>query len=160
MDLTNNCRALIDNALRRGGVTKTELSERMGFGKSWVTKLLNGTLKSVSDADARRIEDILGIKFIEIVENHKAVSSLALEIDAAMGHSEQLTKVIQELLPLAQEQPFTPRYLETKEMSAIGQEIIRICFANEDEPGKVAREVLALLSRPAIAKKKSLHKAP
>jgi hypothetical protein len=39
-----------------------------------------------------------------------------------------------------------PRYFEPKEMSKLGQEIIRLAFANEDKPGKVAREVLKLVS--------------
>ena len=31
-----------------------------------------------------------------------------------------------------------------EEMTKIGQEIIRICFANEDKPGKVTREFLKI----------------
>ena len=66
MDLTNNHRALILKGLRDSGVTQTELSQKMGFGKAWVTKLLNGTLKSVSDVDALRLQEILKIQFYQL----------------------------------------------------------------------------------------------
>ena len=147
MDLTNNYRSLILNALRRpDAISKTSLAEKMGYGKSWVTKLLNGTLKTVSDSDAQKLEQILEIQFVQFVDQTRKVSGLALELDEAMEGSERLARVVRELIPLAQEAKLTPRYFETKEMSKLGQEIIRICFANEDKPGKVAREVLKLVS--------------
>jgi hypothetical protein len=35
-------------------------------------------------------------------------------------------------------------------MTKLGQEIIRLAYANEDKPGKVAREVLRLLSEKGM----------
>lgn len=146
MDLTDRYRALILSGLRASKVSKTELAEEMGFGKSWVTKLLNGTLKSVSDKDAKRIEDLLGIQFVRFVDKDRTVSDLAREVDRIAIENPQFAKLLKDLLPLVSETPFTPRYFETKEMSKLGQEIIRLCYANEDKPGKVAREVLRLVS--------------
>lgn len=149
MDLTNNYRALILSGLRKSGVTKTQLAETLGYGKAWTTKLLNGTLQTVSDADAAKIEKLLGIRFVQFVDAKTKVSTLATQIDKAIEENEKLASVLAALLEMAEEArnaPLVPRYIETQDMSKYGQEIIRIAFANEDKPGKVMREVLKLLS--------------
>lgn len=153
MDLLPNYRALILNGLRKSGVTKTALAETLGYGKPWVTKLLNGTLKAISDSDARKIEQLLGIRFVQFVEVGKQVSSLAAQIDKELERSPQLAGPLSALLQMAEDlrksaesAPLVPRYVPTPEMTKVGQQIIRIAFANEDKPGKVAREVLKLLS--------------
>lgn len=94
MDLTDRYRALILSGLRASKVSKTELAEEMGFGKSWVTKLLNGTLKSVSDKDAKRIEDLLGIQFVRFVDKDRTVSDLAREVDRIAIENPQFAKPI------------------------------------------------------------------
>lgn len=148
MDLTNNYRALILSGLRKSGVTKTQLAEALGYGKAWTTKLLNGTLKAVSDADAEKIQSLLGIRFIQFVDVKTKVSALATQIDRAIERNEKLAGVLTALLEMeeASRAPMVPRYIETQDMSKYGQEIIKIAFANEDKPGKVMREVLKLLS--------------
>jgi transcriptional regulator with XRE-family HTH domain len=146
MNLSNSHRAVILKALRDSGVTKTELAEKMGFGKSWVTKLLNGTLQSVSDTDAIKIQELLNIQFYKFEASSK-VSALAIEVDKKMSDCQRFTDIIRQLLELMDQAPLVPRYFETKEMSQLGREIIRIACDNEDKPGKVAREVLKLISQ-------------
>jgi len=149
MDVTDNTRGIILQAIRYKGVTQTALAEKMGYGKAWVSKLLNGSIKRLSDSDVEKIEDFLGIRFFVVTENAK-VSGLAVELSEAAEKDPEFLNVLTELAryqSLASEKRvFTPRYFETKEMTRIGQEIIRIAFADEDKPGKVAREVLRLVS--------------
>lgn len=146
MDLTNNHRALIIKGLRDNGVTQTELSQKMGFGKAWVTKLLNGTLKSVSDADALRLQEILKIQFYQLKEA-TGLSGIAVEVEKRINENSHFANVMREMIAMMETAPFVPRYFKTKEMTKLGQEIIRLAFANEDKPGKVAREVLKLVSK-------------
>lgn len=148
MDLTNNYRALILSGLRKSGVTKTKLAETLGYGKAWTTKLLNGTLQTISDADAEKIQKLLGIRFVQFVDVKTKVSTLATQVDLAIERNEKLAGVLTALLEMeeASRAPMMPRYIETQDMTKYGQEIIRIAFANEDKPGKVMREVLKLLS--------------
>lgn len=150
MDLTHNYRSLILSGLRNSGVTKTTLAETLGYGKPWATKLLNGTLKAISDTDARKIEALLGIRFVQFVDVDRTVSTLAAQIDKAVEKSPLLVDALAALLRMAEAcnspSAFTPPYIETKDMSRIGKEIIRLALANEEKPGKVAREVLKLLS--------------
>lgn len=151
MDLTPNYRALILSGLRKSGVTKTALAEALGYGKAWTTKLLNGTLKAISDVDAEKIERLLGIRFVQFVDVDRKVSSLAAQIDREIERNPHLAETLMALLRMSEEcrkppAPFVPPFIETQDMSRIGQEIIRLAFANEDKPGKVAREVLKLLS--------------
>jgi transcriptional regulator with XRE-family HTH domain len=146
MNLTNNYRALILSALRKNGITQTHLAKEMGYGKTWVTKLLNGTLKAVSDDDADKLEAVLGIRFVQFVEPNVSVSSLAIEVDEAIKRSDQFSRIVRELLPLVKEAPMVPRYVEASDMNRLGREIIAIVTDNPDKAGKVAREVLKLLS--------------
>lgn len=146
MNITNSHRAMILSELRDSGMTQKKLAEELGYGRPWVSKLLNGTLKTVSDEDALKLEKLLGVKFLRLVDSGSTVSGLAAEIGKLADENPQFARVLAELIPLAQDGPMTPRYIPTKEMTKIGQEIIRLVFANEDKPGKVAREVLKLLA--------------
>lgn len=146
MDVTENTRALILQAIRTKGLTQTALAEKMGYGKAWVTRLLNGALKRLSDGDVSRLEEFLGIQFF-VVTPKARVSGPAAELSRAAEDDPALAAVLGGLAEMTRRKAvLTPRYIETPEMTKIGQEIIRLAFANEDKPGKVAREVLKLLS--------------
>lgn len=160
MDLNENLKSRILEAIRRDErKTKTGLAQHMGLGNSWVTKLLKpiaeGGLKTVTDEQASRLEDYLGIRFYVQVTERLRVSDTARKLSVKAESSSELGKVLEALDHLTEPHVSTPRFFETKEMPALGQEIIRTVFANEDKPGKVAREVLALVTmKPAEWKKR------
>lgn len=146
MDVTENTRAIIIQAIRAKGLTQTALAEKMGYGKAWVTRLLNGSLKRLSDGDVEKLEDFLGINFY-VVTPKARVSGVAAELSRMAETDPSLASVLNGIAEIKREKAvFLPRYIETKDMTRVGQEIIRLAFANEDKPGKVAREVLKLLS--------------
>lgn len=118
----------------------------MGLGKSWVTKLLNGTLKQLSDDQVDKLQAILEIRLLAITETGERVPDVAMQIGRRMREVPELTQILTALVTLSQPTTLTTRYIETQDMTKIGQEIIRLAFANEDKPGKVAREVLRLLA--------------
>lgn len=150
MNLTHNHRTLILNTIREKRITKKQIADSLGYGKAWVTKLLNGTLKSINDETVDKLEELLGVSFIEGQYNNERVSGLAMQVSMAVEQYPRLGPTLTELMALleetASEGKFAPRYIETADMTRIGQEIIKLAFANEDKPGKVAREVLRLLS--------------
>lgn len=139
--------ALILKAIRSSSGLKTQsgLAEHLGHGKPWVTKLLNGTLKFLTDEQVQGIEDYLGVELQGFEENHK-VSALAKELAATIDRVPGMGKAFIALVQAAENAHFLPRYFSTKEMSGLGQEIIKISYANEDKPGKVARLTLELIS--------------
>ena len=145
MDVTNSARSLILQAIRNKGLTQSEIAQKMGYGKAWISKLLNGSVKRLSDADAEQLEVILEIQFFTVTQADK-VSGLALEISRALEDNEQFAKVLTELLPLVEHGPITRRRYEDAEMTKLGQEIINLASANEDNPEQVARDVLKLFS--------------
>lgn len=135
-------------AIRTKGITKTALAEATGLGKPWVTKFLDGTTRLIQDDVMHKIEDLLGIKYFSVEKAIGDRSPTANKIAALVDTDPAFAKLavaLEEALSNARAE-FTPRYVPTQEMSKIGQEIIRICFANEDKPGKVAREVLKILA--------------
>lgn len=70
-------RQMILNALRVKKMTKADLSVRIGLGKSWVTKLLDGSLKSIKEDHIDALENALGISFFSVVENDKLSNRIA-----------------------------------------------------------------------------------
>lgn len=135
-------------AMRTKGISQTQIAEAAGLGKPWVTKFLDGTTRLIREDVMFRIEDLLGIKYLAIEkgagDRSPAANKIAALVDTDPAFA-KLAMALDEALSNARG-AFTPRYVPTKEMTKIGQEIIRLVFANEDKPGKVAREVLKLLA--------------
>lgn len=145
MNITQSHRELIISALREKDITRKELASELNYSKSTISRLLTGQLKTIKDDDALKLERFLGVRFLRVADGQK-VSGLSIEIGNLADQNPQFARVLAELIPLAQEGKQGPRYVPTKEMTKIGQEIIRLVFTNEDKPGKVAREVIKLLS--------------
>ena len=129
-------------------LNQAQLAEHMGYGRSWASKLMKGTIKNISDEDTAKLQAFLGIRLIpEFRDTGELVPEIAMELGRRMKDSEALTKVISALLEMPQGTCIEgTRWIETQDMTRIGQEIIRIAYANEDKPGKVARLVLELLA--------------
>lgn len=141
-------RALILHTLRSKSLSKTDLTNKLGLGKAWATKLLDGSLKTIKEKHLNDLEDYLGIRFTSVDTLGPQRSELATRIAALIDSNPSFTKLALALEEIQNEAAALPgpRYIPTQDMSRIGQEIIRLCFANEDKPGKVAREVLKLLA--------------
>jgi transcriptional regulator with XRE-family HTH domain len=151
MKITNNTRALILNALRTKGLTQTQLAEEMGYGKAWVTRLLDGTLKRLKEEQIDKLQDFLGIKFFVVKDLRPQLPPSLMNLARIAEDNETLMDLLTTLEHLLQQEaPLTAPYIPTKNMTKLGQEIIRLAYANEDKPGKVAREVLRLLSQKGM----------
>ncbi len=146
--ITEPMRQVTLQAIRQKGITKQQISLATGNGKSWVTKFLDGSLKTLKEDTLFKLEDLLGIKYFSIERAIGARSPLANKI-AGMVDSDpafaKLASALEEALGQARG-AFTPRFIPTQDMTKIGQEIIKVAFANEDKPGKVARLVLEMLA--------------
>jgi DNA-binding Xre family transcriptional regulator len=147
MNITNPMRQMILNALRVKKMTKVDLSNQIGLGKSWVTKLLDGSLKSIKEDHIDALENALGISFFSVVENDK-VSNKSLEMAKRIESDPELSNLVNQLLETLNNArgAFTPRFIPTAEMSRTGEKIIAIVEDNKQKPGKVARLVLELLA--------------
>jgi transcriptional regulator with XRE-family HTH domain len=148
MKVTNNTISLIKSRLRdpkKPKINQSQIAESMGLGKAWVSKLMNRKLQTLSDEQVERLEEVLGIPLQAFVEKTNKIDPLALEISRKMQENASLAKAVQSLLELDCSCKCGPKWIETQDMTKIGQEIIRICFANDDKPGKVARMVLEIL---------------
>jgi len=147
MNINENVKALILQGLRKKKQTKVWLAEQMGLNKSWATRLLNGQLKTLSDEHAEKIMRILDIEFFTLrLVDDSQISAKAMQIAAEFDKNPAFANVTTALQMAMKDAVFTPRFIPTEQMSTIGNEIIRIAFANEDKPGKVARLVLELLA--------------
>jgi transcriptional regulator with XRE-family HTH domain len=135
-------------AMRSKSVKASEIAAALQLGKPWVTKFLSGKTRFIQEESMHKLEDLLGVKYFSVEKAIGERSPLANKIAALVDTDPLFARTvagIEEMIVNAR-CSFTPRYFPTKDMTRIGQEIIRICFANEDKPGKVAREVLKLLA--------------
>lgn len=146
MKITNNTRALILNALKTKGLTQTWLAEEMGYGKAWVTRLLDGTLKRLKEEQIDKLEDLLGIIFFTVKEARPQLppsltnlAKIAEENETVMSLLTSLERILKTEVPLT---PIPP-----PEADKVGAEIIRIACKHKRSPRKVSEEVIALLSR-------------
>ena len=147
MNVTESVKALIIQGLRKKKQTKIWLAEQMGLHKSWSTRLLNGQIKTLSDDQVEKIMHILEISFFKLRRvDESQISARAMQLAAEYDRNAAFASVASVLQTAMTEAVFTPRFIPTEDMARIGNEIIRICFANEDKPGKVARLVLELLA--------------
>lgn len=149
MNVTKSTIQLILNRLRNPSLPKirqSDIAEKMGYGKAWVSKLVNGKIQTLNATQVERLEEILGIRFHTVVEGGGSIPELAAEAGRLIEMNPTFATVMAGIVELAKQEPaFTPKFIPTQDMTKVGQEIIRIAFANEDKPGKVARLVLELL---------------
>jgi transcriptional regulator with XRE-family HTH domain len=149
MKVTNNTISLIKKRFRdkkKPKINQSQLAEHMGLGKAWVSKLMNHKLQTLSEKQVDQLEEFLEIRLHSFVDREHQVSPMASEISKKMQESEALARIVAALLDLEIASGDGPKWIQTQDMTKLGQEIIRISFANEDKPGKVASEVLKLLA--------------
>ena len=125
-------------------INQSQLAEHMGLGKAWVSKLMHGGIKNLSPEQVDKLEEFLEITLHKFADKRHPIPSIALEIAAKIEESEPIARIVAALLEI--DAPANIKWIETQDMTRIGQEIIRISFANEDKPGKVASETIKLLS--------------
>lgn len=150
MKVTNNTIALIRKRFRdprKPKINQSQLADHMGYGKAWVSKLMNGKHQTLTPEQVEKLEEFLDIRLESFADKKQPVPTIALEIAAKMQASEPISRIVSALLEIDPAiEPQGPRWIETQDMTKVGQEIIRISYANEDKPGKVARLVLELLA--------------
>lgn len=151
MTVTQPIIALIAKRFRDSSKPKlnqSQIAESMGLSKAWASKLMTGKIKRLTDEQARQLEGLLDIRLLPYIQEVGGpTSELASQLTRHMQNSEPMSRIVSALLELQDPKAITgPKWIETQDMTKIGQEIIRIAFANEDKPGKVARMVLELLA--------------
>ena len=151
MTISNSILSLIAGRFRdteKPKITQAEMAAHMGYGKAWASKFMHGGIRNIDDDQADKLEKFLGIPlrpYMAAKVGGESVPVLAVQLGKKMRESEPITRIVKALLEI--DQPIKgPRWIDTQDMTKVGQEIIRIAFANEDKPGKVARMVLELLS--------------
>lgn len=150
MDITPPVVAVIASRFRdakKPKINQAQMAEAMGYGRSWASKLMKGKIKQLGDDDAMKLQTFLGVKLLPSIAPGDGTPLLAQKLGERMKTSDPLSKIVAALLEMEEPKVIQgPKWIATQDMTRIGQEIIKICFANEDKPGKVARMVLELLA--------------
>ena len=145
MNVTEHTIATITQGLRKNNMTQTELAEKMGFGKAWVSKLLKGGIKNLSDEHTDQLEEVLNVSFFTLVETNQ-VPGLAVELGQQMKDRPELTELVAALLSLNNSTFYTVPHIPTKDLVDFGKEIVRASHEDPDKPGKVGRIAITWLS--------------
>lgn len=146
--ITEAMRQVTIQAMRKKGMSKTQLAEHLGLGKAWATKFLTGTLRTIREETMFDLQDLLGVQYFKIERAMGERTPLASKIAASVDCDPAFAKVAVALHDALTEArgAFTPRFVPTAEMSALGAKIVAIVEQNPGKPGKVARLVLELLA--------------
>ena len=145
MNVTESVRAIVLQGLRNKKETRAWLSEKVGQNKSWATRFFAGEVKSLSDEQVEMLQTALDIRFFAMNKAGQ-YSPAALDFASEFDRNEAFASVTGALRDAMAQAIYTPRYIATQDMAAVGEKIIAICKANPDKPGKVARLVLELLA--------------
>lgn len=148
MEITDNTRSTITQSLIKMKMTQTVLAKKMKTSKSWVSKLLNGTLKRLSDDQVDLLEEILETSLLEVLEVNPT-PEMAKVLGERMKNSEELTDLVTSLLRLYDNKSRaykTIPYLSTKDLVDFGKEIVRASHENPDKCGKVGKIAIEWLA--------------
>ena len=163
MEITSKMRQIALQAIRQKGLKQSDIATEMGYGKAWVTMFLKQdgkNLKKIDNDALKKLEGILGTPLFTRVEE-TPTSPVAQRLHELMTANPQLEK-----LGLALIEAFDGTsasgvpYIPTKDMTRVGQEIIKAAFANEHKPGKVARLVIEMLSDEKLRPRKEEKPKP
>ena len=151
MKVTPSLKDRILKELRLQRKTREQLADICGKKPSWASKLLSdnaNSLKAIDEDDAVSIENWLGIPILSSAVRTESgvMSETASAFAKLIDEHDDVRRMAAILSELVTPRERGPRYIPKNEMAALGQEIIKLAFANEDKPGKVAREVLKLLA--------------
>ena len=146
MNVTDHTRATITQALRNKSMSQTFLAEKMGLGKAWVSKLLNGGIKRLSDEHTDALEDILDISFFTLVDSTK-IPGIAVKLGKLMEERPEVAEIANSLLAMDESLFYSLPHLPTRDLVDFGKEILRASHEDPDKPGKVGKIALNRLSK-------------
>jgi transcriptional regulator with XRE-family HTH domain len=142
--------AIIEQGLRKKGLSRLAFAQALGLEKTWATRFLKGAFKSVSDERKAAIEKLLGVQFRAGGDNRPQASPLAMEVTARIVDSKPLAELFDAAMRLHESSRGMPvrcaPWIPTKAMRSVGEQIIAIADANREKPGKVAKLVQKLLA--------------
>lgn len=132
---------------RDSKLSQKNLGDAIGMKESAVCKIMLGNQTSMSAKSFRLMEIALGKDLIGIEKNGNP-SIIATKAAAMIDSDPIIAKLAVSIMDAiaGAQATFTPRYVPTEEMSAMGRKIIKIVTDNPDKPGKVAKMVLQLLN--------------
>jgi transcriptional regulator with XRE-family HTH domain len=80
-------------AMRQRGFTQTQIAESVGSGKAWVTKFLDGSLRTIKEDALHSIEDLLGISYFSVEKATGQRSPLANKLAALVDTDPAFAKL-------------------------------------------------------------------
>lgn len=141
MDITPEIIRIIERGLNSSGVRRTALSVQMGYNKNYLTRLLGGKIKRLSNQDAITIEDALGIDLVTITRlGNDEISKIALQMDHIMSNDPEAAKLVESLIGVFE------RNLTAQE-PGIKKDIIAALEKHGDDHEKASDEIFELFKK-------------
>jgi transcriptional regulator with XRE-family HTH domain len=143
MTITPTMRNLVEEALVRKGMKRVELAERIGARPSWVTRFFNGTLEGLTQEKRQKIEEVLGVQFVKMVEGAAELPSWVIEAaEMAEEYPEIQVAVTAAIRAIKRARG---EDMEKEGLGELGRRAKAIAKAGARNE-KVGRELLALLA--------------
>ena len=140
--ITESMRVRVLQAARYKGINKSQLADALGVKPAWITKFLNGTLKSLSDEIYHRIEDFFSINLVTISQNEShnpAVSQLSEMAD----NDSEVANMLMALTTCLNRKKFSLPYIPPDLLTELGQVANQASHRDPDKDGKIGRIIVA-----------------
>ena len=129
-------------------INQSDIARHMGLGRAWVSKLMTGGIQELKEDQVDRLQDLLGIKFQVLAENGTKIPAPAVRAAKLMQESPAFRDAFLALVDLGESLhvSHSPRFYETREMNGLGRKVAQIVSECGDKHGKIAAQVLALMT--------------
>jgi hypothetical protein len=109
---------------------------------------MTGQIKELKEDHAAMLEEILGIRFHVLADNGARVADPALRASKLMQDCPVFRDAFLALVDLGEsiKTIHAPRYVPTCDMNALGRKIAKLSSECGEKHGKLAAQVLALLT--------------
>lgn len=134
MKVTKHTTEKILRAMTAKGMKQTDLADKVGVHRSYISRMLAGDYPTITDELAMKIGDVLEIRLLKLVFEDGAVSDTALQLSNLADEDPKFASLLETLLELKAGSPkeaFLPS-VEQATLGEIGREAIRLSFMWED----------------------------
>lgn len=129
-----------------------ELGAKIGRSVAAVSRILSGETTRVDDEVFHAIEEALGVELLTVSYTGGGTAARLAALFERAPEVEALFERLEETI-------LVPDWVPTEDMSALGEAVTRLVDKERTKPGKVAREVLRMVSDRSYVARKRVRKS-
>ena len=159
VQITDGMRESMKAAVRKKRLAGKEVAALVGMNGPWFSKVLKGSIKTIHINMLEKLEVVLDVPLMAKREQGP-ISDLAARFARLIDEDPAIAKLAEGIMALHDKPALAPTpalepqcesgipWLLTKDFVRVGQQIERLVHAEAGKPGKIMREIMAMLTEP------------